>query len=77
MWGEYIHVVALSTRTNLSLGVVRHCDSVMVCTCSTRDLTLCMRQAHLCAHVNTPALRDGHIYVPSDLVRNIGCVLKK
>ena len=22
-----------------------------------------------------PALRDGHIYVPSDLIRNIGCAV--
>ena len=26
---------------------------------------------------NAPALRDGHIYVPSDLVHNIGCAATK
>ena len=50
------------------------CDSIMVC---TRDLTLCMWRAHLCAHVNAPVLRNGHIYVLSDLICNIGCILKK
>ena len=31
--------VALSSPPNLSHGVVRQCDSIMVCTCSTKNLT--------------------------------------
>ena len=30
----------------------------------------------MCLH-NAPVLRNGHIYVQSDLACNIGCVLKK
>ena len=40
------------------------------------SLTFWTRRAHLCPRI-APVLRNGHIYAPSDLVRNIGCAVTK